>query len=40
MAPTLLAGFTATPIRPNGSGLGDAGFGALIEGPSPRWLMG
>jgi hypothetical protein len=39
MAPELLIGFTATPIRPDGRGLGEAGFDALIEGPSPRWLM-
>jgi DNA repair protein RadD len=39
MAPELLAGFTATPIRPDGRGLGEAGFDVLIEGPSPRWLM-
>ena len=40
LAPELLLGLTATPIRPNGRGLGDAGFDELIEGPSPRWLIG
>ncbi|MCP9823906.1 DEAD/DEAH box helicase [Synechococcus sp. EJ6-Ellesmere] len=39
LAPELLAGFTATPIRPDGRGLGGAGFDVLLEGPSPRWLM-
>jgi superfamily II DNA or RNA helicase len=39
MAPELMIGFTATPIRPDGRGLGEAGFDVLIEGPSPRWLM-
>jgi superfamily II DNA or RNA helicase len=39
LAPELMAGFTATPIRPDGRGLGEAGFDVLIEGPSPRWLM-
>lgn len=39
MAPELLIGFTATPIRPDGRGLGEAGFDVLLEGPSPRWLM-
>jgi superfamily II DNA or RNA helicase len=39
LAPELMAGFTATPIRPNGRGLGAAGFDDLIEGPSPRWLI-
>ncbi|MEG0285031.1 MAG: DEAD/DEAH box helicase family protein [Vagococcus sp.] len=31
-------GFTATPIRLNGSGLGDVND-ALIEGPSVKWLI-
>jgi superfamily II DNA or RNA helicase len=39
LAPELMIGFTATPIRPDGRGLGEAGFDVLIEGPSPRWLM-
>ncbi len=39
LAPELLVGFTATPIRPNGCGLGGVGFDVLLEGPSPRWLM-
>ena len=39
MAPELLCGCTATPIRPDGRGLGEAGFDAMVEGPSPRWLM-
>jgi superfamily II DNA or RNA helicase len=37
--PELLAGLTATPIRPDGRGLGAAGFDELIEGPPPRWLI-
>lgn len=33
-------GLTATPVRPNGQGLGDeGGFTQLILGPSPRDLM-
>jgi len=39
VAPELLVGFTATPIRPDGRGLGDAGFDQLIEGTPPKWLM-
>jgi len=39
LAPELLIGFTATPIRPDGRGLGEAGFDVLIEGPTPRSLM-
>ncbi|NQV11047.1 MAG: DEAD/DEAH box helicase [Cyanobacteria bacterium] len=39
LAPELLVGFTATPIRPDGRGLGGAGFDVLLEGPSTRWLM-
>ena len=39
LAPELLVGFTATPIRPDGRGLGAAGFDELIEGPPPRWLI-
>jgi superfamily II DNA or RNA helicase len=37
--PLLLAGLTATPIRPDGRGLGGADFDELIEGPPPRWLI-
>ncbi|MEI6830109.1 MAG: DEAD/DEAH box helicase family protein [Synechococcaceae cyanobacterium ELA445] len=39
LAPELLVGFTATPIRPDGHCLGAAWFDELIEWPSTRWLM-
>ncbi len=39
LAPGLMVGFTATPIRPDGRGLGAAGFDELIEGPPPRLLI-
>lgn len=34
----ILVGFTATPVRLNGGGLGDVND-ILIEGPSVRWLI-
>ena len=40
LAPARRVGFTATPIRPNGQGLGDEGeFSELIIGPQPLELM-
>jgi DNA repair protein RadD len=40
IAPGLRCGFTATPIRPNGQGLGDqGGFTRLHVGPHPAELM-
>jgi len=35
---SLILGFTATPERTDGKPLSDL-FGALVSGPSPRWLM-
>jgi len=40
LAPARRAGLTATPIRPNGKGLGDeGGFTQLLIGPQPDELM-
>lgn len=40
LAPRYRMGFTATPIRPNGKGLGDeGGFTRLVIGPQPGELM-
>ena len=40
IAPRYRMGFTATPIRPNGKGLGDeGGFTKLVIGPQPGELM-
>lgn len=40
LAPKYRMGFTATPIRPNGKGLGDeGGFTRLVVGPQPGELM-
>jgi superfamily II DNA or RNA helicase len=40
LAPRYRMGFTATPIRPNGKGLGDeGGFTELVIGPQPGELM-
>ncbi|RXL81042.1 hypothetical protein EO238_31690, partial [Citrobacter sp. AAK_AS5] len=35
---TRILGLSATPTRLDGQPLGDL-FGALVCGPSPRWLM-
>ncbi|KEF42128.1 MAG: hypothetical protein ER33_07820 [Cyanobium sp. CACIAM 14] len=39
LAPDLTIGFTATPIRPDGRGLGGAGSNVLLAGSPPKWLM-
>lgn len=40
LAPQRLAGLSATPVRPDGSGLGDSGsFDVLHRGPAPAELM-
>jgi superfamily II DNA or RNA helicase len=39
LEPLHLLGATATPIAPDGSGLGKHGVGKLILGPHPKWLM-
>ncbi len=40
MAPARMAGLTATPVRPDGKGLGDEGvFDLLINGPEAAELM-
>jgi superfamily II DNA or RNA helicase len=40
LAPGRRAGLTATPVRPNGNGLGDeGGFTSLVIGPHPDELM-
>ena len=41
LAPARRCGLTATPVRPNGNGLGDeGGFTELLVGPHPDQLMG
>lgn len=39
LKPVRRVGLTATPITPSGGGLGPAGFTALHEGPTLKWLI-